>query len=239
MKLKDFNNFLFEKELTDDQTFFLEKFVTGTWSKKGTSTPKWWLTDEGTVDVDGDIDMSYSTYPRIPVKFGVVSGNFEIANCKITSLEGCPRTVGIRFNCGHNPQLESLVGGPDTVHGDCYFSFCVSVKNLEGSPTRVDGTFHINNCRSLRNLKGLPHRMGGLDFSYNEELESLEGVSTGTMISNPRFIFKGVNCLELPEDQQEVLDSMELTKEWQSTRMSIEEFIEKRRGSIRGKKFGV
>lgn len=37
---------------------------------------KYTINDDLTVDVDGDVDISYKNLVKIPINFGIVSGNF-------------------------------------------------------------------------------------------------------------------------------------------------------------------
>ena len=59
------------------------------------------ITPKG-VDVDGDVDLSVYQLKSIPIKFGVVTGNFDCSANNLTSLEGAPREVGGNFYCHSN-----------------------------------------------------------------------------------------------------------------------------------------
>jgi hypothetical protein len=66
----------------------------------------------------------------IPIRFGVVLGDFSCYENDLITLDGCPHTVDGNFYCYRN-KLKSLVGGPTTV-----FSYnCASNKleNFEGA----------------------------------------------------------------------------------------------------------
>ncbi len=63
----------------------------------------------GTVNVTGNVVLTSMNLERLPVQFGVVSGQFFCGNNRLTTLEGAPDSVGGHFGCGMN-QLTSLVG---------------------------------------------------------------------------------------------------------------------------------
>ena len=63
-------------------------------------------------------------YNVLPVKFRDVVGNFNCGLNVLSSLKGCPSSVGGNFYCGGN-NLLNLVGGPISVGGDY---FCASNK---------------------------------------------------------------------------------------------------------------
>ena len=76
--------------------------------------------NNGLVDVDASVDLSYMRLTKLPLQFGKVTGNFNCSNNKLTStLEGAPKTVEGNFNC-HSNKLTSLEGAPQSVGGDFY-----------------------------------------------------------------------------------------------------------------------
>ena len=94
----------------------------------------------GRYDVDGDIDLSNCELHTFgPIKFGVVTGDFDCSDNNLTDLDGAPQTVGGAFYCYDN-QLVSLEGAPQEVGGDfyCHDNQLVS---LEGAPQTVGGSF--------------------------------------------------------------------------------------------------
>ena len=111
------------------------------------------INEDGTIDVDGDVNLSGKNIDKLPLKFGKVTGNFNCSYNQLTSLEGSPSEVGGDFICYQN-KLTSLEGSPSRVGGSFY---CSSNKltSLEGSPKRVDGDFlcHYN---QLVDVKGFP-----------------------------------------------------------------------------------
>jgi len=80
------------------------------------------INSDGSVDVNGDVALHEEEISVIPLKFGKVTGNFSCLGNYLTSLDGCPATVGGDFRCGYNV-LTSLEGSPHTVGGDFYCSY--------------------------------------------------------------------------------------------------------------------
>ena len=77
------------------------------------------INEDGTVDVDGSVDLSERNLSKLPLKFGRVTGSFYCMHNQLTTLEGCPVEVGGYFNCGSN-KLTSLEGCPRVVGGEFY-----------------------------------------------------------------------------------------------------------------------
>ena len=79
--------------------------------------------NNGLVDVDASVDLSYIRLTKLPLQFGKVTGNFYCYSNQLTTLEGGPKWVEGNFYCNNN-QLTSLQGGPKWVEGnfDCSFN---------------------------------------------------------------------------------------------------------------------
>jgi hypothetical protein len=103
------------------------------------------INDDGTVDVDGHVNLIGRNLDKLPLRFGKVTGNFDCVNNKLTSLEGSPYSVGGYFYCNGN-KLTSLEGCPYKMGGNFY---CRNnqLTSLEGfSELYRDGMkVHINN----------------------------------------------------------------------------------------------
>jgi hypothetical protein len=78
------------------------------------------INDDGSIDVNGNVDLSYISLTKLPLKFRNVSGYFWCDHNELTSLEGGPSSVGGDFYC-HNNRLTSLEGCPSSVGGSFYF----------------------------------------------------------------------------------------------------------------------
>ena len=107
------------------------------------------------VDVDGDLHFHQYKQPRLPARFGVVTGNYTINNCTLETLDGSPHTVNGYFVSMNNPKLHSAVGGPQSVPED-HVSF-------EGSP--------------IVTIAGLPKIIGGYLILDKTGITSISGIS--------------------------------------------------------------
>ena len=131
----------------------LKKCIRGTYT----------INDDGSIDVEGDVDLSRKKLTKIPFNFGKVSGDFYCYDNQLTSLKGSPNNVGGNFSCYDN-QLTSLDGAPNTVGGDfyCYFN---QLTSLEGAPNNVSGNFSCY-FNQLTSLEGAPNTVGGSFYCY-------------------------------------------------------------------------
>jgi hypothetical protein len=129
------------------------------------------IKSDGTVDVNGNVNMDNMNLNKIPVKFGKVTGDFYCSNNKLTSLKGAPQSVGGDFRCNLN-KLTSLVDSPQSVGGNFY---CRENKltTLDGSPESVGKDFSCS-INKLTSLKGGPQSVGGGFYCDYNELVSLE-----------------------------------------------------------------
>ena len=55
------------------------------------------INDDGSVDVDGNLDLFEKNISKLPLKFGRVTGHFDCSFSKLTTLEGSPKEVGGNF----------------------------------------------------------------------------------------------------------------------------------------------
>jgi hypothetical protein len=155
---------------------------------------KWTLNPQtGLVDVDGGFYCWHQGLTDFKgVRFGVVTGDFNCYNNKLTSLEGAPQEVGGDFHCGNN-ELTSLKGAPqevasfycgnneltslkDAPHevGGHFYCYNNKLTSLEGAPQEVGGDFHCGN-NELTSLKDAPQEVGGYFHCGSNALTSLEG----------------------------------------------------------------
>lgn len=106
------------------------------------------INEDGTIDVNGDVYLGVKKLKKIPFKFGIVTGDFDLYFNQLTSLEGAPRIVGGNFGCDSN-----------------------RLKDLKGSPEEVGGNFNCYN-NILTSIYGMPLEIGGdFDCMYNKILE--------------------------------------------------------------------
>jgi hypothetical protein len=89
------------------------------------------IKDDLTVDVDGDVYIINVGLEYIPVKFGIVKGNFNCSNNNLTSLIGSPEQVDKTFNCVNN-KLTTLEGLPKYIGGIIILEYnqLTSIKGL-------------------------------------------------------------------------------------------------------------
>lgn len=141
------------------------------------------INDDLTVDVTGDVDLTFKKLKKIPVKFGKIGGSFRIqGNLFLDSLEGCPYHVEGSFNCSRN-NLETLEFAPQYV-GANYAAMNCKLTSLGKMPREVGGSVDLSGNK-LTSLAGCVKDVG-LDFScQNNKLETLEG--------GPRFVGKQFN----------------------------------------------
>ena len=97
----------------------------------------WTLNDDGSIDVDGSVYLYTKGLTELPLKFGKVSGYFTCDNNQLTTLEGCPTSVGDDFNCSYN-QLTTFKGCPESISGNfqCYYN---KIVNFYEFPDRLIG----------------------------------------------------------------------------------------------------
>jgi len=136
---------------------------------------KYSINSNGSIDVNGDVYLSYREIFKLPLKFNNVIGNFRCNSNKLTSLDGAPVTVGGYFYCSHN-QLTSLVGGPVTVGGD-FDCDNNHLTTLVGSPISVGGDFNCD-FNILTTLVDSPITISGHFNCNNNCLTSLMGAPT-------------------------------------------------------------
>ena len=105
------------------------------------------INDDGSIDVNGDVNLNNKKLAKIPFKFRNVSGGFYCHRNRLTSLEGSPNTVGGGFYCYYN-QLTTLEYAPNTVGGNflCYDN---QLTTLDGAPNNVGGGFYCYNNPNL------------------------------------------------------------------------------------------
>ena len=97
------------------------------------------INSDGSIDVNGDVNLSYYNLTKLPLKFNIVSGYFFCNNNQLTSLEGSPKEISGIFNCRDN-KLTSLEGCPKEIGRD-FICSNNQLTTLEGGPTKVGEIF--------------------------------------------------------------------------------------------------
>jgi hypothetical protein len=113
------------------------------------------INDDGTIDVNGSVDISDTGIDKIPFTFGKVTGNFYCDANNLTSLKGCPYEVGKGFFCAYN-NLTSLEGSPSVV-GDQFDCIGNKLTSLSGMPLEIGGNFYCqdNNIKELDSVSNI------------------------------------------------------------------------------------
>jgi len=98
------------------------------------------INEDGSIDVDGDVDLKYANLSKLPIHFNKVNGHFDCANNKLTTLERAPIFVGNGFYCDYN-NLTSFEDVPKEIGADfdcgynpiifIYSSYIKSFDNIE------------------------------------------------------------------------------------------------------------
>lgn len=128
--------------------------------------------DDGTIDVDGDVDLSSRGLEALIVKFGVVHGEFSVAYNKLTTFYGFPTSVTRSLYCESN-QIRYFKHCPSIIGG----SFLVSdnkISNFDDFPQVIGGDVYLgrNNFTKLDNM---PEIINGSLFLSQNYLTTLEG----------------------------------------------------------------
>ena len=106
------------------------------------------INNDGTIDVDGDVSLSYRKFTSIPFKFGKVTGHFDCSTNQLISLVGSPKEVGGDYHCSIN-KIENLIGGPEDVGGG-YYCQNSNLVSLEGCAGDIGGYLYcVNNCLDM------------------------------------------------------------------------------------------
>ena len=111
------------------------------------------INNDFTIDVKGHVYLDFKNLTKFPnyIKFNKVDKSFYCSNNQLTSLEGCPTSVGRNFFCYDN-QLTNLEGCPTSIGGNFSCSHN-QLTSLEGCPTSVSGYFSCSNNKIKFNKK--------------------------------------------------------------------------------------
>tara|TARA_B100000768_G_C11240591_1_gene359337 strand:- start:44 stop:631 length:588 start_codon:yes stop_codon:yes gene_type:complete len=111
------------------------------------------INDDGTIDVDSNVDFRNSNLTELPLDFNKVTGYFNCGHNNLTTLKGSPKEVSGDFYCIYN-SLTSLLGGPKKV-GNSFNSMYNKLITLEGCPEYVGGNFFCQN-NEIKDLDFIP-----------------------------------------------------------------------------------
>jgi hypothetical protein len=138
------------------------------------------INSDGSIDVDGNVDLFGKSLTKLPLKFNHVSGNFNCGDNKLTSLEGCPKSVGVYFTCSYN-KLTSLIGGPEKVGGNKYSCYNNQLIDFYGFPEDWEGKIksYNNPCQNILSLFPIENRCRAIDLL--NELEVIQGAKVSEL----------------------------------------------------------
>ena len=99
------------------------------------------VNDDGSIDVNGDVNLWNRGLTELPLRFNKVNGWFDCSNNNLTTLKGCPKWIGGWFSC-HDNQLTSLEFSPDYVG----YNFDIRYNNLTDNycETEIGGGFYTS-----------------------------------------------------------------------------------------------
>jgi hypothetical protein len=124
------------------------------------------INDDGSIDVNGDVDLYDENLTKLPLNFNRVDGWFDCNDNQLTSLKSSPKWVGGGFWCNYN-RLSSLEFSPEYVGGefDCSHN---GLTSLKGCPKWVGSRFNCYNNR-LTSLEFSPDYVGSyFNCRYND-----------------------------------------------------------------------
>jgi hypothetical protein len=126
------------------------------------------IQEDGSVNISGDVTMIYApTNGQIPIKFGIVDGDFRAENKRLSSLLNVPDS------CTNLYVSNNLITSLD--HCPIYLNTLNVEKNLLTSfvhaPEQVVTIFAFGN--PLTSLEGLPDSEYHINITYRERLPLL------------------------------------------------------------------
>jgi Leucine-rich repeat (LRR) protein len=128
--------------------------------------------DDGTIDVDDDVDISSSGLEVLTVKFGVVHGEFNAGYNNLTSFIGFPTSVTRSLYCESN-QIRHFKHCPSIIGGD--FSMSENkINNFDDFPQMIGGDIYLNK-NNFTKLDNMPEIAHGSLFLNSNYLTTLEG----------------------------------------------------------------
>jgi hypothetical protein len=177
----------------------------------------WSLNAKGQVDITGSFDCAAENLTDFKgIQFGIVNGSFYCeGNKDLKSLKGAPIVVNGSFHCDKTG-ITTLEYAPRKVRANVYFDKCKNLVSLIGSMEEAGDNFNCYGCHNLKSFIGAPIAK---NYHYHD-------------------------CPLIPEKEIQIADMEEnpnkiMFKMWLESKLPIEEFWEKKKGTIRGKKYGI
>ena len=156
------------------------------------------INEDGTIDVDGDVNLYNKGLTELPLKFGKVSGNFSCPNNNLTSLEGSPSSVGGYFHC-YNNQLKSLSGISKYISGniDCRYN---ELRDVKGIKDGWRGEFYVVGNPVAKIFKLFPEERWDEVIEYLNEFDVIRDGKV-VILQALELVFHEMG-LEVPEIDQ-------------------------------------
>ena len=160
------------------------------------------INSDGSIDVNGNVNISDKNLTKIPLKFRDVSGHFECFS-QLTTLEGSPKSVVGGFYCFNN-QLTTLEGSPKSVGGyfDCRNN---RLTTLSGAPKSVGAYFDFAN-NQLVDLRGFPEYYDGSVYYSGNPVSEILGLFGTNKLGR---IIDLINELDVIRGDLVILDRLE------------------------------
>ena len=116
------------------------------------------INEDLSIDVSGDVTLRRKDLSSIPVRFGIVRGDFDCSSNRLLNLEGCPVAVGGNYNCSSN-QLFSLKDCPISIGGnfDCSGN---ELTDLVGCSGEIGSAYYCSNNNVILEEKNLYNGKG-------------------------------------------------------------------------------
>ena len=99
------------------------------------------INEDGSIDVNGNVNLSYKGLTELPLTFNKVTGDFDCSRNGLTTLKGSPKWVDGSFNIIYN-LITSLEFSPEYVglwfsceHNDLTDNYC---------DTEIGGSFYTS-----------------------------------------------------------------------------------------------
>lgn len=139
-------------------------------------TPSFYLRGD-TINCEGDIMLNYyglSSLTKLPYKFGVVDGIFNLTDMNLATLENCPHTVNALFDCAGCEHLTSFDGAPKKVVGN-FYAQDINIQSLIGIADHI----HEIGFQFVMDFNTV--RTGGLGLLSIKKLQSLKQANNKTL----------------------------------------------------------
>jgi hypothetical protein len=168
------------KENVNNSQFFTTYEETKSWLDE-MEIKNYTINTDLTVDVDGNVNLSFRTLTHIKVNFNKVKGFFNCSYSELTTLTGSPKEVKSDFVCSYN-KLTTLDGSPKYVNGNFYCAFNnlisldgLSIYNLKKS---IEREWYMQLKRKIKekyfdkNLKENSEIVSLIDFELSQKFKT-------------------------------------------------------------------